>query len=400
MAGKRCKVRRGADGVWFARLYLGRSVTGKPVRPSKRFPEAVDEADAQRMADEWAEEVRSGKYARHAKLVDLLDEYADDCERNGASPNSVRQYRMINRLYVARYLPRATPRDVDVLALNRFEQRLLMGKDDGGAGLSRNSVLVVHSYLRAAFNKLVDAGVVDVNPMVYVSKPSPERHEAEFVDEWDFPRIHDLLVSRMSAAEDESGFAVAVYAFAAWLSLVTGMRVGETCAVRRRDVNLAAPSLRVGGTVIEERGRRPYRRDVTKGRKGRTLALTLDNVDVIMSMTRAIDRRVGRLGPSAPLVTLDGSYLAPSGVSGVFSCMAADCGLPAGTRFHSLRHTHASWLIANGCDIKTVSERLGHSDVAVTLKVYGHLMPGRDAAAAQVFEEAAKRAAGKGGERL
>lgn len=80
--------------------------------------------------------------------------------------------------------------------------------------------------------------------------------------------------------------------------------------------------------------------------------------------------------------------------------MAADCGLPAGTRFHSLRHTHASWLIANGCDIKTVSERLGHSDVAVTLKVYGHLMPGRDAAAAQVFEEAAKRAAGKGGERL
>lgn len=398
MAGKRCKVRRGADGVWFARLYLGRSVTGKPVRPSKRFPEAADEAEAQRMADEWAEEVRSGKWSRHAKLVDLLDEYADDCERNGASPNSVRQYRMINRLYVARYLPRATPHDVDVMALNRFEQRLLMCKSDGGAGLSRNTVLVVHSYLRAAFNKLVDEGVLGVNPMIYVAKPSPERHEAVFIDEWDFPRIHDALMAKMSAADEDIGFKDAVNAFAAYLSLVTGMRVGETCAVRRRDVGLSAMSLRVGGTVIEERGRSPYRRDVTKGRKTRSVSITRDNVAVIKSMIKMIDAHVGRLAPSAPLVTFDGSYMAPSKVSSAFSRMAAECGLPPGTRFHSLRHTHAAWIIANGGDLKTICERFGHADEAMTLRIYGHLMPGRDAAAAQTFEEAVRRAMEEGGE--
>ena len=70
------------------------------------------------------------------------------------------------------------------------------------------------------------------------------------------------------------------------------------------------------------------------------------------------------------------------------------CGLPKEITFHSLRHTHASWLIANGCDLKTLSERMGHADEATTLRIYGHLMPGRDAVAAQLFSEAKRRALG------
>ena len=62
--------------------------------------------------------------------------------------------------------------------------------------------------------------------------------------------------------------------------------------------------------------------------------------------------------------------------------------------FHSLRHTHASWCLAHGVDLKTLSERLGHADEATTLRIYAHVMPGRDAAAARAFEEAARMAAG------
>jgi integrase len=56
-------------------------------------------------------------------------------------------------------------------------------------------------------------------------------------------------------------------------------------------------------------------------------------------------------------------------------------------RFHTLRHTHATLLIASGVDAKTVSERLGHADVATTLRYYGHVMPGRDRQAAARFDE-------------
>ena len=60
-------------------------------------------------------------------------------------------------------------------------------------------------------------------------------------------------------------------------------------------------------------------------------------------------------------------------------------GLPKSCTFHSLRHTHATWCLANGVDLKTLSERLGHANEATTLRLYAHCLPGRDAAAAETF---------------
>lgn len=52
--------------------------------------------------------------------------------------------------------------------------------------------------------------------------------------------------------------------------------------------------------------------------------------------------------------------------------------IPASLRFHDLRHTYASCLIANGMSIKAVSRRLGHASIDITLKAYAHLMPDDD----------------------
>ncbi len=54
---------------------------------------------------------------------------------------------------------------------------------------------------------------------------------------------------------------------------------------------------------------------------------------------------------------------------------------------HTFRHTHASMLIAAGVDIKTISRRLGHENIRVTLQIYGHLMPGKDEEAASVMDD-------------
>ena len=56
----------------------------------------------------------------------------------------------------------------------------------------------------------------------------------------------------------------------------------------------------------------------------------------------------------------------------------------SGVTLHSLRHTHASMLIAGGVDVISVSRRLGHSSPKVTLEVYGHLIHGGDDRAAQI----------------
>jgi integrase len=51
-------------------------------------------------------------------------------------------------------------------------------------------------------------------------------------------------------------------------------------------------------------------------------------------------------------------------------------------RLHDLRHTHATHLLAAGTNVRVTSERLGHASVAFTLDVYGHVLPGQQAAAA------------------
>ena len=64
--------------------------------------------------------------------------------------------------------------------------------------------------------------------------------------------------------------------------------------------------------------------------------------------------------------------------------------------FHSLRHAHASTLIAAGLDVLTISRRLGHGSPAITLGVYGHLFKNSDDRAAEIVEAAFAKAVGEG----
>ena len=64
----------------------------------------------------------------------------------------------------------------------------------------------------------------------------------------------------------------------------------------------------------------------------------------------------------------------------------ADKGGWKGLRFHELRHTHATLLISNGTDVKTVQMRLGHSSAEVTMSCYAHALPMADGSAATLLD--------------
>jgi integrase len=83
--------------------------------------------------------------------------------------------------------------------------------------------------------------------------------------------------------------------------------------------------------------------------------------------------------------TIEGKPLSPDNLSRDWRRVCASKGLPR-VSFHSLRHTHASMLIASGVDILAVSRRLGHSRASTTLDVYGHVLDGGDDAAAKAIE--------------
>ena len=76
----------------------------------------------------------------------------------------------------------------------------------------------------------------------------------------------------------------------------------------------------------------------------------------------------------------------PNSVSRVFLNVGRSVGIN-GVRFHDLRHTHATRMLPEGIHPKIVSQRLGHSSVAITLDTYSHVLPGLQEAAARRFEE-------------
>ena len=380
-------VRPDRDGVWYARPYMGLAADGSPIKPYRRFPDARSREEAQAMADTWASVLTADGKVHSTVISDLLGEYIDMREKMGASPNTVKTYRLFNRRYVGSYLKGAVAGELTAVDLTRFEMRLLAPEAEGGAGLGRNTVIGVHHFLRGAFNHWVSSGVLESNPMLSVRHPSPERHEAAVVDEWDLPRLDFALAAQFTGeVETLEDYVRAVNAFAAWLSLRTGMRVGEVCGIRRRDVSRQRMHLHVGGTVIEATGRKPYRRDVPKGRRSRNVSVTHADMRAIEGFIEMQGRFVAGLTADSPIVTIDGSWMRPTTVSTRFTELRRTLGLPDGVTFHGLRHTHATMCLDAGVDIKTLSERMGHADEATTLRLYAHVLKGRDQAAAEAFE--------------
>jgi integrase len=175
-------------------------------------------------------------------------------------------------------------------------------------------------------------------------------------------------------------------------ALGTGMRRGELVALRWQDVDLDRGVIRVEQSLEATKGRLRFKAPKTKyGRRSITLPASL--VAELHAHRKAqLEQRLALgLGKSPPdglvFATWDGKARHPDGLTKEWATAMAAMGRPEIT-LHSLRHTHASQLIAAGLDVLTISRRLGHGSPAITLAVYGHLFANTDDRAAQVIEVA------------
>lgn len=89
-----------------------------------------------------------------------------------------------------------------------------------------------------------------------------------------------------------------------------------------------------------------------------------------------------------------GTAISGSTVAHAFKRALERAGLPRSIRFHDLRHAHATLLRQAGVDLKTVSERLGHSTIAITADLYTHAVSHADADAAARVETLLQRQRG------
>lgn len=380
------RVKRHPDGTRYVQPYLGTNpVTGRRIRPYRSFPASMTDEEVEREAKRWLAEVSAAlRLGTSLRLGDMLSTYVDWIEAEGTAANTCRSYRSIVRNYLCG-LAAIDPRRVTSSMLGDLYHQLLVSGGHSGRPLSPNTVRQVHWFLRGGYDWLVERGVCETNPVLSASKPRLMPHEAVALDEDELYRLFGILDEELrTVPDDHAGIVRRTHLFAAWMALHTGMRCGECCAVRRMDVRLAQGMVRVTGTVVDAGGG-VVRQPMTKGHRPRNVAVTDEDARVIGDHLEWQDSRMGSGLAKRTLVSVDGSLCRPKEVSATFRQLARECGLPEGVTFHSLRHTHGTWLLVAGTDIKTVSERLGHADVATTLRVYAHVLSGRDSVAAQNF---------------
>lgn len=120
----------------------------------------------------------------------------------------------------------------------------------------------------------------------------------------------------------------------------------------------------------------------TKSEKGRGVALPGFAIAELRRHKQAqaetlLALGVRQSGDTLVCARIDGEPKQPASLTHEFTYLVGRIGrgFPR-LRFHDLRHTHATQLLASGVHPKVVQERLGHSTIAVTMDIYSHVTPG------------------------
>lgn len=240
------------------------------------------------------------------------------------------------------------------------------GRRDGkSGGLSPQTRRHIHRVLRTALARALEQEVIARNPADAFKKRLPK------VD----PRPMATLDAEQSARLLEAIAHSRVY-WPVLLALSTGMRRGEVLAVRWKNVDLDRATLRVMESL--EQTKTAIRFKAPKTDRTRTITLPAYAVEELRRLRRQQAEELLKLGVRQTGETLlcaraDGEPHQPLSLTYEFArFMGRMKDLPR-VRFHDLRHSHATQLLASGVHPKIASERLGHASVGITLDLYSHV---------------------------
>lgn len=359
-------------GVWLVRADGGLD----PVSGKRRQPARVvhgTKADAELALAQLVVDLGKGIVpGTTATLEQLIERWFKHAERR-LSPTTVRGYR---RLANQRIIPRFGDRRLSSITTHELDVYY-----DGlaGSGLSDQTIRHVHSIIRRAYAHAVRWGWVQSNPAAYAQPPVVHRQ-----------RRGVLTVGQVHEALATSGVECPEFGVFVRLALATGARRGELAALRWTDIDLAVPTVRIARSIAAVDG--GLLEKPTKTMKERTVGIDPRTADVLAEHRKLMSERAAIGGvelDAAPFVF--SNQLAcdqpwhPDTITHMWMRMRSTSTIPSWARLHDVRHAHASMLIDAGVPVATVSERLGHVNLNITLGVYTHAYKQRDLEAASTI---------------
>ncbi len=268
-------------------------------------------------------------------------------------------------------LPEITPAQITALLLDLQTE-----------GKAHGTVVKVYTILHGLFKMAYLGDMIDRNPMDKVERPKPRKDEVKATEP-----------SAYTAAEVQQIMSCLEQEPLKWRTLIhllidTGIRRGECCALQWKNIDFQRGAITIAGNLCYTKQKGIYL-DTPKNGHTRTVYIGADTI----ALLRQLRKEQAAKAISTWVFTQEASAepMHPQSPTRYLKKLSRRYGIPD-LHPHKLRHTFASVAITSGADIASVSEALGHSDKAVTLRMYTHADQESISRAAEVFRRAIKEA--------
>lgn len=228
------------------------------------------------------------------------------------------------------------------------------------SGYSANTCRSAYRLFRASVEAACGEHLIMGNPAEKRTFRKEKNHKARVLTVYE-----QEIVTRYATQESE---------FPALIALYTGLRIGEICALRWRDISWEEQALTVRSTVqrvnLHQKEGKRTELMVTRPKTEDSLRI----VPVPSFIMKQLHAFFEQARQSEFIFGRDGKPADPRLIQKHIKKMVESLGLD-GVHFHTFRHSYATRLLEMGEDIKTVSSLLGHSSVQTTLNFYAHSTP-------------------------
>ncbi|MBQ2062631.1 MAG: site-specific integrase [Oscillospiraceae bacterium] len=314
-----------------------------------------------------------------AAQIKTVRQYADGVfmptKEATLSENARDNYRMMLDKHILPVLGEALMVEVNPAAV----QKLLI--DFQRRGYAHATTVKLYNILNGVFTMAYMDDTIPVNPMLKVKRPAPRKDELQERDT-DKAYTAKELALILSSVEHEP------LKWRAYITLAadSGARRGELCGLQWKDIDFPGGTITISRNLQYTKAAGIY---ATSPKNGKTRRVDV-GADTI-ALLRSLREEQAADCLSQWVFTQDGTSdpMHPQSPTRYFKRFGERYGI-ADFHPHKLRHSSASIAITNGADVVSVSERLGHSDTAVTLRMYAHANEESIRRAGQIVRDALK----------
>ncbi|WP_080797895.1 tyrosine-type recombinase/integrase [Arabiibacter massiliensis] len=385
-------------GVWEVQLSFGKDpITGK-YRKATRTVHGT-KAEARKVRDKMKADHDNGLRIDSGKVT--FREFAatwTEARRTAGTANERTIEKDAQRLeFVCSFIGDVPMNAIDAQAIESLYAAIKARRIEQGYSFGNTTMRSYHVLIKSVFKKAVNYDLILRNPCDRVEAPKaddPERRSLAVDEGARLLRCIDeaeaaayRMLDEKEARQTERGnlfgrtylrgLSVIGYAMTARIGLATGVRLSEPLLLIWKYVDLDQSCI----FIVKAKTKAGVRRIALDSKTVEHLRMwkTRQAVELLKIGVRQSD--------ATPVVcSARGTFCNVWNFEHWWNDFRERNGF-SDLKYHELRHTQATQLLANGVDVKTVQTRLGHSDPSLTLKWYAHALPENDEKAAHLVGE-------------